>query len=359
MKVGPEDRILSYLPLAHVAERLIVENQSTYFGFQVFFSESLATFVDDLRRARPTVFFSVPRLWTKFQLAARAKLSKRKERLLFRVPLVGRRVKRGILTQLGLEEVKLAFTGAAPLPAETIEWYRSLGLELLEAYGMSENMAYSHFTRLGAARYGYVGHANVGVECRIGDDGEILVKSPAQMMGYYKEPEKTAECYTEDGFFKTGDMGELDGEGRVRITGRVKELFKTSKGKYVAPVPIENRFGGHPRIEAVCVGGMNQEAPFALVVLSEDTRKQLAGSASREAITAEMGAAVVEVNATLEPHERLAFAVMVAEPWTVENGLLTPTVKIRRSAIENRYGAHVAVWFERRERVIWEGEIGS
>src|SRR5205085_7425239 len=141
--------------------------------------------------------FSVPRLWTKFQLGVFEKLPKKKQDLLFRIPIMGKRVKRKILEQLGLQNVRLALTGAAPLPPPTIAWYRSLGLELLEAYGMSENMAYSHFTRPGSARVGYVGHANKGVDCRIASDtGEIQVKSPGQTMGYYKEPEKTAECYT-------------------------------------------------------------------------------------------------------------------------------------------------------------------
>ncbi len=354
IQVGPEDRMLSYLPLAHIAERCAVQNQSTYFGFQVFFAESLETFVDDLRRARPTIFFSVPRLWTKFQLAVTDKLPKRKQDILFRIPFVGRKVKRKILAQLGLEHVRFALTGAAPLPPATTAWYRSLGLELLEAYGMSENMAYSHITRLGEARIGYVGHAQVGVECRIGENGEILVKSPAQMAGYFKEPEKTAECYTPDGFFKTGDMGEIDAEGRLRITGRVKELFKTSKGKYVAPVPIENKLAASPRIEAICVGGANQPATFALVLLSEDTRKALTNGLSRDQVAAELSSLVDEVNATLDPHEHLEFVTVIKEPWTIDNGFLTPTMKIKRNVIEKRYEPHVDDWFARRQRVIWE-----
>jgi len=352
--VGEDDRMISYLPLAHVAERLIVENQSTYYGFRVFFAESLDTFVEDLRRARPTLFFSVPRLWTKFQLAVSAKIPKAKQDLLFRIPIVNRIVKKKILTQLGLECVKFGFTGAAPLPPTTIEWYRTLGLELLEAYGMSENMAYSHFTKREAIRLGYVGHANPGVECKIGDGGEILVKSPAQMIGYFREPEKTAECYTADGFFRTGDMGEIDEQGRLRITGRVKDLFKTSKGKYVAPVPIENKLGAHPKIEAVCVGGANQPGTFALVLLAEDARKALGQGAPREPIELELGTLIDEVNAALDPHERLEFAFVISEPWSIDNGMLTPTMKIKRNEIEKRYEPQVDSWFSKKQRVLWE-----
>ena len=348
------DRMLSYLPLAHVAERLVVENNSTYHGFHVFFAESLETFVSDLRRARPTIFFSVPRLWTKFQLGVLDKLPLKKQKVLFSIPFLGKKVKRKILEQLGLDSVRVAFTGAAPLPPPTVSWYRSLGLELLEAYGMSENFAYSHFTRPGSARVGYVGPTNLGVSCRIGDNGEILVKSPAQMLGYYKEPEKTAECYTEDGYFKTGDMGEIDEQGRLRITGRVKELFKTSKGKYVAPVPIENKLGSHPKIEAVCIGGANQPATFALVLLSEDARKHIAAGGDKAEIGTELTSLMEQVNETLDPHEQIQFAVVVKDTWNIDNGFLTPTMKIRRNIIEKRYEPNVDQWFGSRKTVIWE-----
>lgn len=351
-----EDRMLSYLPLAHVAERMVVENNSTYHGFQVFFAESLGTFVSDLRRARPTMFFSVPRLWTKFHLGVCSKMPLDKQNTLFRIPFLGRKVKRKILEQLGLENVRVAFTGAAPLPPNIVAWYRTLGLDLLEAYGMSENMAYSHFTRPGDSRVGYVGPPNPGVECRIDPDtGEILVKSPAQMAGYFKEPDKTAECYTPDGYFRTGDMGEVDDKNRLRITGRVKELFKTSKGKYVAPVPIENKLGANPKIEVVCVGGANQPATFALILLSEEQRKVATDNTARAAINAEFKALMDEVNQGLDPHEQLEFAVVVKEPWTIDNGFLTPTMKIKRNVIEKRYEPMVEQWFKKRQPVIWEG----
>lgn len=349
-----DDRMLSYLPLAHVAERLVVENNSTYHGFHVFFAESLDTFVADLRRAQPTMFFSVPRLWTKFHLAICDKLPLKKQRILFNIPILGRKIKHKILEQLGLQHVRYAYTGAAPLPPKTIAWYRGLGLELLEAFGMSENFAYSHFTRPGKARVGYVGHANPGVECRIADNGEILVKSPAQMMGYYKQPEVTVECYTADGFFKTGDMGEVDDEGRLRVTGRVKDLFKTSKGKYVAPVPIENKLGAHPRIEVSCVCGADQSATFAKVLLAEDTRKQLAAGGDREAVSAELAALMNEVNQTLDPHEQMEFMVVVKDVWAIDNGFLTPTMKIKRNVIEKHYEPRVEGWFKARQPVIWE-----
>ncbi len=352
--LNTDDRMLSYLPLAHVAERLVVENNSTYVGFHVYFAESLATFVTDLRRARPTMFFSVPRLWTKFHLGVCDKLPLKKQKVLFRIPVLGRKVKHKILTQLGLQHVRVAFTGAAPLPPAIVDWYRTLGLDLLEAYGMSENFAYSHFTRPGDSKIGYVGPPNPQVECRIGDNGEVLVKSPAKMMGYFKELAKTAESYTNDGFFMTGDMAEVDKQQRLKITGRVKDLFKTSKGKYVAPVPIENKLGASPLIEAVCVGGANQSETFALVLLSEETRNSLGNEGRRDEVAGDLATLMNEVNEGLDPHEQMAFTVIVSEPWTIDNGFLTPTMKLRRNIVEAHYEPRISNWFKKKQPVIWE-----
>jgi len=223
------DRMLSYLPLAHLLERIVVELQGLRTGMPLFFAESLDTFVDDLNRAQPTIFISVPRLWLKFQHGVFQKLPPKKLARLLRIPLLNRVIKKKILSGLGLQHVRLAVSGSAPIPADLIQWYRDLGLELLEAYGMSEDLAYSHASYPGRGRVGYVGHPMPNVQVRISEEGEILIKSPGNMMGYFKQPELTAECYTEDGYFKTGDRGEQDEDGRLRITGRVKELFKTSK----------------------------------------------------------------------------------------------------------------------------------
>lgn len=351
--VSSDERMLSYLPLAHVAERAAVETQSLYYGFHLYFANSLDTFQEDLQRARPTLFFSVPRLWMKFYLGVNAKLPPKKQKLLFNLPILGSAVKRKVLRQLGLDHCRAALTGAAPLSAEIIGWYRNLGLELLEVYGMSENFGYSHANRPGKAKVGSVGMANPGVEHRIGEGGEVQVKSPGQMLGYYKNPEKTREDLTDDGFLKTGDMGEIDSNGCLRITGRVKDLFKTSKGKYVVPVPIENRFN-HPKAEVVCVAGANQPQPCLMVLLSEEARDALDRGESREALEQELAQELDSVNANSEAHEKVAFVVVVKEPWTMENGMLTPTMKIKRNVIEEFYQKHMDNWFEQKRKVIWE-----
>ncbi|MDE2421627.1 MAG: AMP-binding protein [Gammaproteobacteria bacterium] len=354
MGVTENDRMLSYLPLAHVAERAAVETNSLYSGFRVYFAETLETFQADMKRARPTIFFSVPRLWTKFYLAINHKISPAKQRILFAIPLISKIVKKKILTELGMDQIRFALTGAAPLPPDIIMWYRKLGLELLEVYGMSEDFGNSHIGRIGEVRIGYVGRPTPSTLSRIAENGELEVKSPSLMLGYYKLPDKTAAEMTPDGYFKTGDRGEFDEQGRLRITGRVKELFKTSKGKYIAPAPIENKFN-HPRLEVTCVTGPNLPQPFILLMLSLDTRQALdSGALSRDVLTAEFEQLLSQVNATLEDHEKLAFAVVVKDQWTMENGFLTPTMKIKRNVIEARYLPFAEGWQGRGEKVIWE-----
>ncbi len=353
-QLTPQDRMLSYLPLAHAAERAIIESTSLSFGCRVYFNRDLSTFIADLKRARPTFFFSVPRLWTKFYLGIVEKLPEKKQKRLFKVPVMSRLVKRKILSELGLDHVRVAITGSAPLPPHIVEWYRSLGLELLDCYGMSENFGISHASRPGAVRIGYVGSPQPGVEHRIANNGELQVKCVTQMLGYYKEPELTAESYTEDGYFKTGDRGEIDEQNLLRITGRVKELFKTAKGKYVAPAPIENKLGQHPKVECVCLTGPSQPQPFALVMLSPEAQGELANGGSREGLSKEFTALLEQVNHTLEEHERLAYLVVVKDQWTMENGFLTPTMKLKRNVIEERYLPQAEHWLEHKQAVVWE-----
>jgi len=350
----PKDRMLSYLPLAHVFERFFVEAQSFCTGFQLFFAESLDTFVADLNRAQPTIFISVPRLWLKFQLGVFHKLPPEKLARLLRIPLLNRVIKKKVLTGLGLQHVRLAASGSAPIPPDLIQWYRDLGLELLEGYGMSEDFAYSHASHPGHGRVGYVGNPMPGVDVKISDEGEILIKSPGNMMGYYKQPELTAECYTEDGYFRTGDRGERDEEGRLKITGRVKELFKTSKGKYVAPVPIENLLNNNAHVEMCCVTGSGHPQPFALILLAEEIRPTLSDEAVRASIEAELDTLLNEVNQAVEGFERLQFLVVVKDPWLIENGFLTPTMKMKRSMLEDTYGPKADGWYAAKQRVLWE-----
>ena len=352
--VGPGERMLSYLPLAHVFERTFVELGSLYSGFQLYFAESLDTFVQDLQRARPTLFLSVPRLWVKFQHGVLQKVPKQKLDRLLKIPVVSKLIKKKVLKGLGLDKVKLAGSGSAPLSNDVLDWYRNLGLELLEGYGMSENFAYSHMNKPGRTRTGYVGEALPGVEVKISEQGEVLVKSPATMMGYYKDEEKTAEAFTEDGFLRTGDKGEIDEMGRLKLTGRIKEIFKTSKGKYIAPAPIENRLMSHDAIEMVCVSGANQTQPHALVVLGEEIRPKAADESFRKELEESFKQLIQDVNKTVDPHEQLAFITVVSDEWSIENSFLTPTLKLKRNVVEDAYQAKVDSWYAKKQPVIWQ-----
>ena len=355
LPAGVPRRVLSYLPLAHIYERAVIACRSLMAGdAQVFFSESLATFTDDVKRAQPTVFVSVPRLWLKFQQGVLQKLPAEQLDALLADPATAAAAGREVLTRLGLEHVHIASCGAAPVPPELIAWYRRLGLHMVEGYGMTEDFAYSHRTTRTHNAAGHVGIACPGVAVRIdAASGEVLIKSPGQMLGYYKLPELNAECFTSDGYFCTGDLGTLAPDGQLKLTGRVKELFKTSKGKYVAPAPIEAKLNAHPMVEQAIVSGAGQPQPYALVVLAEGLRERLGDAALHASIQAELMQLLDTVNASLAAHERLQRLVLAREPWSIENGCLTPTMKVKRSRIEAGVAAQVEAWYGAAVPVVW------
>ena len=347
-------RALSYLPLAHVFERAWIECSGFVRGRgHLFFAETLDTFLQDLQRARPTVFISVPRLWLKFQHGVFTKMPPKKLDRLLSIPILGRIVGKKVLTGLGLNEVLQAGSGSAPIPPALIDWYRRLGLNLLEGYAMTEDFAFSHSTLPGKNLPGYVGNPMPGVQVRISDDGEVLIKSPGRLVGYYKQPELDAEAFTQDGFFRTGDLGEISPDGQLKLTGRKKELFKTGKGKYVAPAPIENRINEHPMVEMSMVSGIGQQAAYAMLVLSEDLRPRVGDAAVRQEVEASLGQLLKDVNKGLADYERLRMFVIAREPWAIENGCLTPTMKIKRNRIEAAVAGNVDAWFDKPGAVIW------
>ena len=350
-------RMLSYLPLSHVAERTLVEHGQLATGMHVYFAESLDTFTADLQRARPTVFFSVPRLWVKFQQGVFAKMPPAKLDRLLKIPLLRGVVRRKVLKALGLDACRFAAGGAAPMPPELLRWYGRLGLDLVEVYGMTENCGISHATLPGQPRPGTVGLPYDGVQSRIDPaSGEIQMKSPGVMLGYFKAPELTQQVFTADGWLRTGDKGELDAEGNLRITGRVKDLFKTSKGKYVAPAPIEDRLVMHAAVEACCVTGANLGQPLALLMLNAAAAAQAADAAGRSALEATLAEHLQTVNAALDPHEQLACLVVMAQAWTVENDLITPTFKVKRNRIEDLFAQNYERWTGARRPVVWYPE---
>ena len=349
LKVYPNGKYFSYLPLSHIAERIGIEIGSIYAGGCVSFPESLDTFAEDLANVSPNLFMAVPRIWQKFQEKILEKFNQKKLDRLISLPLLGGIVKKKIRQKLGLNEATHVYAGAAPMAVNLMEWYDRLGINILQAYGMTEDCILSHFNIVGSNKFGTVGPPLPGVESRLSAEGEVQVKSDALMVGYYREPEKTAEMFTVDGFLKTGDKGEFDHDGYLSITGRIKDQFKTDKGKYVTPAQIEMKLSKNTDIEQICVVGMGIAQPIALLVLSEAGREKN-GKVLEESILS----TIDEVNPTLMAHEKVAKAVIMKEDWSVDNGLMTPSMKVRRSRVEAIHQDMYKTWFNQEGRFIHE-----
>ncbi len=341
-------RFFSYLPLSHIAERLLVEFGGLYTGGEIYFTESLEKFPKNLAAAEPTVFFAVHRIWKKFQQGILEKIPQKKLSMLLAIPIISSIVRKKIRKQLGLAGAKSIFTGASPTPASMIEWFGKLGILIQEAYGLTENCIYSNITLKSDIRPGWVGRPFPACEVRLGDQNEIQIKHEALMIGYYKEPEMTADAFTPDGFLKTGDEGFIDSDGFLKITGRIKELFKTSKGKYVAPSPIEMKMAVNPDIEWVCVVGSGLTQPIALIILSPQGKNK-----TREALHNEWQIFLHRLNSTLSSHEHLGKIIFLDEEWSVENGMLTPSLKIKRNEVEKKYAQKYEAWHEHHGLFIW------
>lgn len=344
LSVDHSDRYLSYLPLAHITERVLIELAAFYAAPQVYFVESLDTFQRDVKRCEPTLFVSVPRLWTKFQMGILAKIPQKRLNFLLSVPVLNKMIARKIRQGLGLDKARFWASGSAPLAPAVIRWFSKIGINISEGWGMTENSAYGTASvPFREDKIGTIGKAYDGVDIRLSDEGEIQVKSPCNMIEYYLEPEKTLDAMTTDGYLKTGDKGEMDSEGYIRITGRLKDIFKTEKGKYVTPAPIEAAFMENPLIEQVCVTGTNLPQPIAMLVLSESAVDQDRGDVEQS-----LSQTLETINAELESHQRIAHVVVLDEPWTIENGLLTPTLKVKRHVLESRYEDLIHAKFDSR-----------
>ena len=335
----------SYLPLCHIAERLLVQMGSLYSGGRVYFAESLDTFAANLAEASPTVFLGVPRIWTKFQQGILGKLPQKKLNILLSIPLISSLIKKKIQKGLGLSKATNIFTGAAPTPVALINWFARLGINIQEAYAMTENTCYSHVSYNNKINVGSVGQALPLCDVKLSDEKEILIKHDALMDGYFKDEEETNKTIV-DGWLHTGDEGAIDENGVLKITGRVKDLFKTSKGKYIAPSPIEMKLSANKNIEQVCVVGNQLPQPIAIVVLSERGKNK-----AKADLISSLKTTMEVVNPKLEGHEKIHNFIVVKEDWTVENKLLTPTMKIKRNAIEKLYQANYKEWYE-GERVV-------
>ena len=347
----PGTRFISYLPLCHIAERNFVEFAATAAGGTIHFVENLDTFSRNLASARPTHFLAVPRIWAKFQEGILLKIGGQKKLdLLLRIPILNKLIRKKIQKGLGLDQNILAVTGAAPITPELLTWFQKLGIFIQEAYGMTENMGLNTLMPREKIKLGTVGRIHFDCETRIDSETqEIQMRAPYLSSGYYKEPTLTKELFTEDGWLKTGDQGRLDEENFLSIVGRVKDNFKTAKGHYVAPAPIENKLNTHEYIEQVCVVGVNLPQPIALVVLSAHAKSKEPSEINNTLLELKE-----EVNPILKNYEHLKKMIVVQEDWTIENECLTPTMKIKRPSIEKKYEANFESWYASEETIIYE-----
>lgn len=337
----------SYLPLCHVAERMLVECGAIFTGSCIHFVESMDSFSKNLHYTQPTIFLAVPRIWEKIQEEILRKMPQQKLSRLLKLPLISVIIKNLIRKKLGLGRAKHLFTGASPINPAVLNWYKALGMEIQEAYGMTENSALSHSNRKGACKFGTVGQSYPGVDVKLSEQKEVLVKSEANMLGYYKEPVLSEEMF-EEGFLKTGDEGNIDEDGYLTITGRIKDQFKTSKGKYVAPAPIESKVLTDAMIAQACVVGWGMPAPLLLCTLSEQA-KNLAQTHLHD----HLQLLLERINKELEHHEQLAKLIIMAEEWTIQNGILTPTLKIKRKVLDETFKDFYNNWYNESVKVVF------
>ncbi len=335
VKVKDTDRFISYLPLAHVAERAAVEMASVYAGAEIFFVHSLDTFNEDMVRAKPTIFFGVPRIWIKLQQGIEAKIRPAVLNVILGIPWLGNRFANTLREKLGLDQVKIALSAAAALPVDIIHWFDKIGIPICEAYGMSESMGAATFNHPDFRRIGSVGKALPGTELTIMENDEVAYRSTCLMAGYYKEPSLTSQAIR-DGWLYTGDTGRIDEDGYLWITGRLKDIFKTQKGKYIAPLPIESELLPRAGMEQLCLIGSNLTQPVVVAPVIDKPE----GDALR-AFEAKLEQVLDEINTHLPAHEQISHWFLVNEEWSPENNLITPTLKLRRQPIESRYEAQI------------------
>ena len=344
-----DHRYFSFLPLNHVAERLGMETPALATGGSISFAQNLDTFANNLRDTQPTTLFAVPRIWVKFYQGVIAQMPQKKLDTLLKIPIVSGMVKKKLLTALGLNKVQIVATGAAITPAYLKDWYKNLGIHMIEAYGMTEVCGSMTNGPMKDCPQDSVGKAIPQGEVKIhADTDEILMKTPYMMTGYYKDPELTAEVLV-DGWMHSGDRGTIDDQGYVRVIGRVKDAFKTSKGSFVTPNPMEEILSSNEYIEQVCVVGLGIPQPMAMVNLSETGT-----AADKAAVEKSILETVSKLNAKQENYSKVTTVIIDSAQWSEDNEMLTPTLKIRRTKIDDNYGKDYLAWHDDASKVVWK-----
>ena len=343
-----KNRFISYMPLNHIFERVVIEHVALRYGGTISFVESLETFGQNLNDTQPTAFQGVPRIYTKFQEKILMKMPREKLDKFLKIPILSWIIKRKLKGALGMSKAKALVTGAAAMPLELLDWYRSIGIFITNGYGMTENCAtctnLDPYQPLGR---GSVGRATSGVDLKISDQGEILMKGPFTLSCYYKNEEVTNETL-KDGWLHTGDKGHIDKDGFLYITGRIKDMFKTSKGKYIEPGVLEAYFGNVSEFSQLCVVGLNCDQPLLLAVPSESAKD------NKAAVNTKLTKTLDQINDKLDNYKKISKIIFVKEDWVPENGMTTPTLKIKRSKIDEQFSDQYSKWEKNDDKVIWE-----
>lgn len=324
------ERVLSYLPLAHAAERCLVEITSLYINSCVSISAGLEGFASELQDVQPTFFGAVPRIWYKFKEGVEAKLK-----------AAGKSIetdadKAMVRQLLGMGSTASSITGSAPVAPDVHDWYREIGIPLRESYSLTET--FSHGTYWDSdepCQPGCVGRAAKGVEVKLDDQGQIFFKSRSLMKGYYKNEDLTRRAVI-DGWFATGDLGRFDADGNLWLTGRVGSVFKSGKGKFIHPEKLEHELNKDPFVEQVMVFGSGRAQPAAVVSLAEPAQ-----GASDSDLQAHFEATRDSLNLALPPYEKIGAMLIVRDAWDADSGELTPTLKIKRRVVEAKYGSQI------------------
>lgn len=325
-------RLLSYLPLAHAQERLTCESLSLLVGADIHFLEKIEALGATLAEVQPTFFTAGPPVYARMQAAILQRMPQSRLTKLLALPIVGGLLRRKLRTRLGLRDARLCIVGGAPMASATFEWFAALGIDVRQGYGSTENCGYVSCNLPGAARIGSVGRPLPGAEVRIADDGEIQCRHAGTMAGYFRDPVRSREAMTDDGFFRTGDAGHFDADGFLHVDGRLGDRIVLADGTVFAPNAIEAAFS-HPWIEHACVVGQGLVRPVIVLAPS---------MVGRQVAADDFDAVVARAFAAIDPGipdaHRPACALLAGEAWLPDNGFVTPTMKLRRATVEAEYG---------------------
>jgi long-chain acyl-CoA synthetase len=369
-------RMVSYLPLAHIAERLATHYLGTYLAGQVWYCPNLAGVLEYIQEAKPTLFVGVPRVYEKFHARLMARFEEAeglKGTILHKALELGmKRVEAemegksppafaGLLDKialskvregLGMEEVKIAITAAAPINPDLVKFFQSIGIPLFELYGMSETTGPATTNVPGAAKIGSVGKALPGVEVKVAEDGELLMRGGVITQGYYKLDHETRESFGSDGWLYSGDLARIDEDGFVWIVGRKKEIIITAAGKNIAPAKLETALGNHPLISKACMIG--DQRKFLSMVIALDAEEAPAWAASRgleyhdlatfsrlPQVQDEIAQAVAEANEKVARVEQIKKWIVVPDEWTPDSGEVTPSLKLKRRVVLDQYADQI------------------